>query len=58
MKVYKTHNEIPTSITDFVLNVSGESDIKKVTLKDINGIVELMEGVNTNGQRPEGKTND
>jgi hypothetical protein len=47
MTVYKTHEEIPTSVADFILSASGETNIKQVPLKDINGFVELMEGVDS-----------
>ena len=53
MTIYKTHEEIPTSVADFVLTASGETNIKQVPLKDINGFVEMMEGVD-NGTK---KTN-
>ena len=42
---FKNHDDIPTSVADFVLTASGKSDIKKVPLKDINGFVEMMKGV-------------
>jgi len=44
---FKTHEEIPTSLADNILSVSGETNIKQVPLKDINGFVELMEGVDS-----------
>ncbi len=47
MTLYKTHEEIPTSVADFILSASGETNIKQVPLKDINGFVELMEGVDS-----------
>lgn len=47
MIVYKTHKEIPTSVADFILTASGETNIKQVPLKDINGFVEMMEGVDS-----------
>lgn len=47
MTVYKTHDDIPTSVADFVLTASGETNIKQVPLKDINGFVEMMEGVDS-----------
>lgn len=47
MKVYKTYDDIPTSVADFVLTASGETNIKQVPLKDINGFVEMMEGVDS-----------
>jgi len=47
MTVYKTHEEIPTSVADFILTASGETNIKQVPLKDINGFVEMMEGVDS-----------
>ena len=42
---FKTYEEIPTSLADNILTVSGETNIKQVPLKDINGFVEMMEGV-------------
>ena len=42
---FKTYEEIPTSLADNILTMSGETNIKQVPLKDINGFVELMEGV-------------
>jgi len=47
MIVYKTYEEIPTSVADFILTASGETNIKQVPLKDINGFVEMMEGVDS-----------
>jgi hypothetical protein len=47
MTLYKTHEEIPTSVADFILSASGETNIKQVPLEDINGFVELMEGVDS-----------
>jgi hypothetical protein len=47
MTLYKTHEEIPTSVADFILSSSGETNIKQVPLKDINGFVEMMEGVDS-----------
>jgi hypothetical protein len=47
MTLYKTHEEIPTSVADFILSASGETNIKQVPLKDINGFVEMMEGVDS-----------
>ena len=44
---FKTHEEIPTSLADNILTMSGETNIKQVPLKDINGFVELMEGVDS-----------
>ena len=41
--MYNTHEDLPTSVVDFVLSVTGESDIKQVPLKDINGFVDDME---------------
>tara|TARA_Y100001973_G_scaffold10070_1_gene13712 strand:- start:546 stop:716 length:171 start_codon:yes stop_codon:yes gene_type:complete len=41
--MYKTHNDVPTSVVDFVLTASGESDIKKVPLEDINNFINDME---------------
>ena len=37
---FKTHEEIPTSLVDNILTMSGETNIKQVPLKDINGFVE------------------
>ncbi len=42
---FKTYEEIPTSLADNILTMSGETNIKQVPLEDINGFVELMEGV-------------
>ena len=36
-----------TSVADFVLTASGKSNIKEVPMKDINGFVEMMEGVDS-----------
>lgn len=44
---FKTHKEIPTSLVDNILTMSGETNIKQVPLEDINGFVELMEGVDS-----------
>jgi hypothetical protein len=44
---FKTHEEIPTSLADNILTMSGETNIKQVPLKDINGFVEMMEGVDS-----------
>ena len=33
---FKNHDDIPTSVADFVLTASGETNIKQVPLKDIN----------------------
>ena len=41
--MYKTHDDVPTSVVDFVLTASGESDIKKVPLEDINNLIDDME---------------
>ena len=43
--MYKTYDDIPTSVADFVLTASGKSNIKEVPMKDINGFVEMMKGV-------------
>ena len=40
---FKNHDDIPTSVADFVLTASGETNIKQVPLKDINGFVDDME---------------
>ena len=42
---FKNHSEVPTSLVDNILTISGETNIKQVPLKDINGFVEMMEGV-------------
>ena len=47
---FKSHDDIPTSVADFILSASGETNIKQVPLKDINGFVEMMEGVD-NGSK-------
>ena len=44
---FKSHDDIPTSVADFILTASGETNIKQVSLEDINGFVELMEGVDS-----------
>ena len=44
---FKSYDDIPTSVADFVLTASGETNIKQVSLKDINGFVEMMEGVDS-----------
>lgn len=44
---FKSHDDIPTSVADFILTASGETNIKQVSLKDINGFVEMMEGVDS-----------
>ena len=44
---FKTHEEIPKSLVDNILTMSGETNIKQVPLKDINGFVEMMEGVDS-----------
>jgi hypothetical protein len=55
MTVYKTHEEIPTSVADFILTASGETNIKQVPLKDINGFVEMMEGVDSGAKEVNNK---
>ena len=55
MKVYKTHDDIPTSVADFILTASGETNIKQVSLKDINGFVEMMEGVDSGAKEVNNK---
>ncbi len=55
MTVYKTHDDIPTSVADFVLTASGETNIKQVPLKDINGFVEMMEGVDSGTNKVDSK---
>ena len=52
---FKNHDDIPTSVADFVLTASGKSDIKKVPLKDINGFVEMMEGVDNGTKKVDNK---
>jgi len=44
---FKSYDDIPTSVADFILTASGETNIKQVPLKDINGFVEMMEGVDS-----------
>ena len=41
--MYNTHEDLPTSVVDFVLTASGESDIKKVPLEDINNLRLILE---------------
>jgi hypothetical protein len=41
--MYNSHDDVPTSVADFVLTASGESDIKKVPLEDINNFINDME---------------
>tara|TARA_Y100000401_G_C8305915_1_gene216919 strand:- start:152 stop:295 length:144 start_codon:yes stop_codon:yes gene_type:complete len=41
--MYNTHEDLPTSVVDFVLSATGKSDIKQIPLKDINGFVDDME---------------
>jgi hypothetical protein len=43
----QAYDDIPTSVADFVLTASGKSNIKEVPMKDINGFVEMMEGVDS-----------
>ena len=45
--MYNSHDDVPTSVADFVLTASGKSDIKEVPMKDINGFVEMMKGVDS-----------
>ena len=33
--MYNTHEDLPTSVVDFVLSVTGESDIKQVLHQEI-----------------------
>ena len=47
--MYNTHEDLPTSVVDFVLSATGKSDIKQVPLKDINGFVDDMERMYGNG---------
>ena len=53
--MYNSHDDVPTSVADFVLTASGKSDIKKVPLKDINGFVEMMEGVDNGTKKVDNK---
>jgi len=48
---FKNHSEIPTSIVDNILTMSGETNIKQVPLEDINGFVEMMEGVDSGNKK-------
>jgi len=52
---FKTHEEIPTSLADNILTMSGETNIKQVPLKDINGFVEMMEGVDSGTKKVNNK---
>ena len=52
---FKNHDDIPTSVADFVLTASGETNIKQVSLKDINGFVEMMEGVDSGAKEVNNK---
>lgn len=52
---FKNHDDIPTSVADFVLTASGETNIKQVPLKDINGFVEMMEGVDSGTNKVDNK---
>ena len=45
--MYNSYDDVPTSVADFVLTASGKSNIKEVPLKDINGFVEMMKGVDS-----------
>ena len=52
---FKNHSEIPTSIVDNILTMSGETNIKQVPLEDINGFVEMMEGVDSGAKEVNNK---
>ena len=52
---FKNHSEIPTSIVDNILTMSGETNIKQVPLEDINGFVEMMEGVDSGADKVNNK---
>ena len=52
---FKNHSEIPTSIVDDILTMSGETNIKQVPLEDINGFVEMMEGVDSGAKKVNNK---
>ena len=52
---FKNHSEIPTSIVDNILTMSGETNIKQVPLEDINGFVEMMEGVDSGAKKVNNK---
>lgn len=52
---FKNHSEIPTSIVDNILTMSGETNIKQVPLEDINGFVEMMEGVDSGAKKVNSK---
>ncbi len=51
MPRFKSYDDIPTSVADFILTASGETNIKQVPLKDINGFVEMMEGVDSGNKK-------
>jgi len=44
MKVapFKTYEEIPALTKEYIVYVSGESELEKVPLEDINGFLELL----------------
>ena len=52
---FKNHSEIPTSIVDNILTMSGETNIKQVPLEDINGFAEMMEGVDSGAKKVNSK---
>jgi len=52
---FKSYDDIPTSVADFILTASGETNIKQVPLKDINGFVEMMEGVDSGADKVNNK---
>ena len=43
--MYNTHEDLPTSVSDYILTVSGESDIKKVSMEDINNLINDMKEI-------------
>ena len=47
--MYNSHDDVPTSVADFVLTASGKSNIKEIPMKDINGFVDDMERMYGNG---------
>ena len=55
MLKFKNHSEIPTSIVDNILTMSGETNIKQVPLEDINGFVEMIEGVDSGAKEVNNK---
>ena len=53
--MYNSHDDVPTSVADFVLTASGKSNIKEVPMKDINGFVEMMKGVDNGTEKVNNK---